>query len=355
MQRAPFSDTDRAITARLCNAGVGVDRRRYCERPALVAATGVHRNATSPEHREKGTYGRGKAGMRLLDLYCGGGGAAMGYSHAGFDHIVGVDIAPQKHYPFAFVQADALEYLAKHGQEYDVVHCSPPCQAYSALKHFARPGHPELIDATREALQRLGKPYVIENVVGAPLRWPLMLCGSMFDLTTPCGAQLRRHRLFESDLLLMSPGHCRHGERTLSVNGHEFRNEKARWAERQTTDVITVSGDHPHNPRLWRAEQRRIKTDSRRTIMVVGGTPRDPVLEKRKYHTITITGGTPQQNVLRNQIRETFTIDEARYAMGIDWIPMRALSQAIPPAYTQWIGSQLLQHLSVKERESPME
>ena len=282
--------------------------------------------------------------MKLLDLYCGAGGAGYGYRLAGF-HVTGIDHRPQPRYAGdIFLQADALEYLTEHGQEYDCIHASPPCQPYSALKHFARPGHPALIESTRIALQAIEKPYVIENVVGAPLRWPLMLCGTMFGLSTLGGAQLRRHRLFESNLLLMSPGHCSHGERTLSVNGHEFRNEKMRWKERQT-ETITVCDNRPHNPRIWRAAQRRMTPA---TIMVVGATPRNPGLERRKYHTIPVTGTVPQQNVVRNQIRETFTVDEARYAMGIDWMPMRALAQAIPPAYTQWVGSQIRQYLTAK-------
>jgi DNA (cytosine-5)-methyltransferase 1 len=254
---------------------------------------------------------------RLLDLFCGGGGAAMGYSQAGFT-IVGVDIHPQPHYPFAFVLADALEYLALYGQRFDVIHASPPCQAYSALKHLARTTHLALIKPVREALRATGRPYVIENVVGAPLDTTLLLCGSMFGLETPCGAQLRRHRLFESNVLLMSPGHCQHGMRTLVVNGHEFRNEATRWQERRAT--ISVCGDTPHDPRLWRATQRGMKAA-----------------------TITITGSTPQQNVVRNTIRETFSVEDARHAMGIDWLGMRGLSQAIPPAYTHWIGTCLQQ------------
>ena len=286
---------------------------------------------------------------RLLDLFCGGGGAAWGYHLAGFDDIVGVDNRPQPHYPFRFEQGDALECLAAHGQEYDAVHASPPCQAYSALKHLARGDHPKLIEDVRGALQATGRPYVIENVVGAPLHFPLMLCGSMFGLETDCGAQLRRHRLFESSVLLMAPGHCRHGE--------------------QRADTISACGDTPHNPRLWRAEQRGMKPATisihgdpprdrrnrwgkKRTIMVVGATPRDPAAERVKYKTITVTGSTPQQNAERNMIRETFSIEQARKAMGIDWrMPMRELSQAIPPAYTHWIGRQLMQWLERKETQ----
>lgn len=277
---------------------------------------------------------------RLLDLFSGAGGAAYGYMRAGF-HVTGIDIKPQPRYRGeVFVQTDAMAYLTAHGQEYDVIHASPPCQAYSALKHLARKKHPMLVEEVRAALRHTGKPYVIENVVGAPLDTTLLLCGSMFGLQTPCGAQLRRHRLFESNVLLMSPGACEHGTRTVAVNSHEFRNEATRWQERR--EVITLAGTHPHNPRLYRAAQRR-RTPP--TIMVVGATPRDPALERKKYKTITGTGSTPQQNVVRNQIRETFSVADARIAMGIDWMGMKDLSQAIPPAFTEWIGKQLMRAL----------
>lgn len=295
---------------------------------------------------------------RLLDMFCGAGGASFGYYLSGFQ-VVGVDHAPQSRYPFQFIQGDALEYVASHGHEYDAIAASPPCQSYSALKHMARGESPALVEITRLLLQATGRPYVIENVVGAPLRWPLMLCGSMFGLQTSCGAQLRRHRLFESNVLLMSPGHCRHGEtisvcgdtphnpRTwrathrglkapmISVNGHEFRNEASRHAERRT---ISIHGNKADDPRREGEVERQ---RAARTMTVVGATPRDPSLEKQKYGTVTVTGSTPQRNVVRNTIRETFSVEEARIAMGIDWMPMRSLSQAIPPAYTEFIGRQI--------------
>lgn len=128
--------------------------------------------------------------MKILDLFCGAGGAARGYQQAceklGIPcEITGVDINPQPRYPFEFVQADAPEYLARHGGEYDFVHASPPCQAYTILKakfkddptYLAR--HPALIADVRGALLALGKPYVIENVMGAvkELNAPIVLCG----------------------------------------------------------------------------------------------------------------------------------------------------------------------------------
>ena len=132
---------------------------------------------------------------KLLDLFCGAGGAGYGYHLAGFD-VVGVDIEPMRDYPFEFHQSDALEYLASHGHEFDVIHASPPCQAYSSMQHIWKniDEHPDLVEPTRDLLLKTGKPYIIENVVGAPLRVDLMLCGTMF------GLEIIRHRIFESNI-----------------------------------------------------------------------------------------------------------------------------------------------------------
>src|SRR3990167_6413430 len=108
--------------------------------------------------------------MRLLDLFCGAGGGAMGYSSAGFDEIVGVDNKPMPRYPFTFVLGDALEYLREHGGEFDFIHASPPCQRFSkSVSKAHRKTHPDLVAPTRELLIEISKPYVIENVPGAPL------------------------------------------------------------------------------------------------------------------------------------------------------------------------------------------
>ena len=116
--------------------------------------------------------------MKLLDLYCSAGGAGMGFKMAGFD-VTGVDILPQLHYPFTFYQTDALEFLAEYGHEYDYIHASPPCQAHSAMTKGRWKDriskHPQLIEPTRALLLKLGKPYDIENVPGAPLINPVML------------------------------------------------------------------------------------------------------------------------------------------------------------------------------------
>jgi DNA (cytosine-5)-methyltransferase 1 len=207
---------------------------------------------------------------KLLDLFCGAGGAGMGYHRAGFN-VTGVDIRPMPRYPFAFIQADALEYLAEHGAEYDVIHTSPPCQAYSVTS--AMPGvgqYPELVEPVRELLISIGKPYIIENVPGAPLINPIELCGTMFDLP------LIRHRRFETRPPIWfppAPHACKHLYTASSRSYSTFANGAT---------AITVAG---HN----------------------------------------------------------YILEEGKQAMGIDWMTNRdELSEAIPPAYTEWIGKQIL-------------
>ena len=149
---------------------------------------------------------------RLLDLFCGAGGAAMGYHRAGFD-VVGVDIKPQPNYPFEFWQRDALMFVKSDFRDigqFDAIHASPPCQAFTAYRrkgHGVGDGYGDFITETRELLNATGLPWVIENVEGAPLRSPLMLCGSMFD--PPLDVQ--RHRYFETDWPVDDPPwSCRH-------------------------------------------------------------------------------------------------------------------------------------------------
>ena len=157
---------------------------------------------------------------RLLDLFCGAGGCAVGYHRAGFD-VVGVDINPQPNYPFEFIQGDALDYLEvviAHGLRFDAVHASPPCPAYSTLRTMTTKEHPKLIEQTRELLDMTGLPYVIENVVGAPLRNPIMLCGSSFGLGAN-GRQLRRHRLFELSGFSAMALPCAHRGEPVGVYG----------------------------------------------------------------------------------------------------------------------------------------
>jgi DNA (cytosine-5)-methyltransferase 1 len=222
----------------------------------------------------------------LLDLFCGAGGCAVGYHRAGFD-VVGVDHKPMPRYPFEFIQGDALEYLAEHGSEYDAIHASPPCQRYS-VGTKSIPGrsesHPDLVPQTRELLEAVGKPWVIENVVGAPLRFPLKLCGSMFGLL------VERHRLFESSELLLSPGRCRHH---LFVGNYPCGRSSGTARAGERSKVVHVYGQ--------------------------GCSRGDRGLWQR--------------------------------AMGINWMTMREMAQAIPPVYTEWIGKQLIRTLeAVNER-----
>lgn len=143
---------------------------------------------------------------RLLDLFSCAGGAGMGYHRAGFD-VTGVDIDPQPNYPFTFIQADALELDPEWVASFDVIHASPPCQSYSDLAK--RNGNadewPRLIEPVRDMLEATGQPYIIENVEGAPLLDPVVLCGTMFK-----GLRVIRHRLFESNIALEVPLHGKH-------------------------------------------------------------------------------------------------------------------------------------------------
>ena len=223
--------------------------------------------------------------MRLLDLFCGAGGAAVGYSRAGFDEIVGVDNRPMPRYPFTFVQADALEYVAAHGKEFDAIHASPPCQLYSDLKSMWNAKvHPDLVHPTRLLLTG-NAPFIIENVRGSPLRrGSVMLCGTMFGLGVD-GAELWRHRYFEVNWTVGLVPPCQH-----------YQREK----------VIGVYGGHGR--------------DHRRVVGVYGHCGGRSVRD-----------GTQQ-----------FSVATRRQAMGIDWMNGQELSQAIPPAYTEFIGRQLM-------------
>jgi len=217
---------------------------------------------------------------RLLDLFCGAGGAAMGYHRAGFD-VVGVDIKPQPRYPFAFWQRDALEVLrCREGEEFemgyfDAIHASPPCQAYSSLtgwgKGRSEKTHPDLVAETRDLLRATGLPYVIENVEGAPLENAVRICGQAL------GLRVRRHRYFESNVMLLVP-ECQHPE----------------------PPVIVVRGS-------------------------IGRKVFDP---RRKAIAPTL--------------------DEARLVMEMPWASKDELTQAIPPAYTELIGHQLISHIRAR-------
>src|SRR3990167_5832997 len=178
--------------------------------------------------------------MRLLDLFCGAGGAAMGYHRAGFD-VVGVDINPQPRYPFEFHQADALTFPL---DGFDAIHASPPCQAYTAMRRLGKnagSNAPELVDPIRSRLVGSGVPWVMENVVGSPLLNPLMLCGSSF------GLGVQRHRLFEGSHLVFGLP-CRHGEASPVPVWGDGRPSRREARRQRTWRPIAVYGDHPQEP-----------------------------------------------------------------------------------------------------------
>ncbi len=172
---------------------------------------------------------------RLLDLFCGAGGAAMGYSRAGFE-VVGVDHKPQPNYPFEFHQQDALAAMDELLRGYrlgsvsdsylgsfDAIHASPPCQAYarSTAWRGSRENHPRLIAPTRDLLEQTGLPYVIENVPDArrELRNPILICGSAV------GLQVRRHRYFEANWPISILSHpCHHKDTDYAF---EHKDERA--------------------------------------------------------------------------------------------------------------------------------
>ena len=161
--------------------------------------------------------------MRLLDIFCGAGGASKGYEMAGFD-VTGIDLKSGKRYPFTYIKKDFKTLTVEDLQYYDVIHASPPCQTFSITKNLRiaqnkKTDKEDLLDVTRQLLIDSGKPYVLENVPGAPLRNPIQLCGSVFNL------QVRRHRLFESNMPLKGSG-CDHKQQGRPVGIYGSLNDK---------------------------------------------------------------------------------------------------------------------------------
>ncbi len=201
---------------------------------------------------------------RLLDLFCGVGGAAKGYQRAGF-YVVGVDREPQPNYcGDEFIQCDALQWRSV--DSFDAIHASPPCQRYTTLSAGREEQYPDLYGATRDMLQDKRKPWIIENVCGAPHNGGVLLCGSMFGLA------VRRHRNFECSWYCLAPS-CQHDLQP---------------------EPILVSGK---------------------------------------------AGG----NTLRH--RKGIKSDWPKY-MGMEWATPEECTQAIPPAFTEYIGTRLMEYLN---------
>lgn len=215
---------------------------------------------------------------KLLDLFCGGGGASVGYHNAGFE-VTGVDIKAQPDYPFTFIQKDAMEVLTdlEFLFQFDVIHASPPCQVFTRARHLMKAqgnstDKPDLVEAVKDALIAWGGTYVIENVPGAPIEG-ITLCGSSF------GLKVRRHRIFESNKKLFDLPH--------------FHKEQGK-----PIGVYGSMGDQPQGE--------------------------DKATGKYVY------GGTVAK-----------TLEEGQFAMGIHWLKWQQLKESIPPAYTEFIGQQL--------------
>ena len=218
---------------------------------------------------------------RLLDLFCGAGGCSVGYHRAGFD-VVGCDIKPQPRYPFPFVRADAMRPPFDL-RTFDAIHASPPCQKYTQvnrLAHLKGREYADLLGPTREMLIESGLPWIIENVQAAPMTNSIRLCGSSFGLL------VRRHRLFEGSFVLFGiPCSHRWQDKAGARFPTAFRSEK----------YLTADG----------RQQKRLST----VVQVYGHTAGKAVWPE---------------------------------AMGIDWMTSKELTQAIPPAYTEFIGRQLM-------------
>jgi len=244
--------------------------------------------------------------LRLLDLFCCAGGAAVGYERAGFE-VVGVDIKPQPNYPFEFIQADCLRLDPAFVASFDAVHASPPCQWFSRTHGMAPAGrtgggnggyktprpkaarddHPNLMPQTRALLVASGRPYVMENVLDASRAMidPIMLCGTMF------GLRVYRHRLFETNWLAVPPAHPAHTHGVTAGSGNAKGKGRGYSASTHGAQMITVAGNN-------------------------------------------------------------FNRREGMAAMGIDWeANQREVAQMIPPAYTEFLGRQLMREV-IARREA---
>lgn len=233
---------------------------------------------------------------RLLDLFCGAGIASRGYQRAGF-HVTGIDIVKQPRYAGdTFIQADAIDYVAAHGWEYDCIAASPPCQAHSQITPD-KSKHLDLIPLTRFMLETVGVPYVIENVRGArkALRNSAMLCGTQF------GLKVYRHRFFETNWMLLVPSHTPHNDRVPTLED----------------GMISIT----LNDKIF---EFKVHAGAERRSGTYGISPKG---------FVNISGNFSGA-------------EYCRWAMGVDWyVTKKELREAYPPAFAEYIGRQLLNHV----------
>lgn len=240
--------------------------------------------------------------MKALDLFCCCGGASQGLQQAGFE-VTGVDITDNHQYPFDFIHSDVFDLKPEFFAKFDFIWASPPCQAYIPTNKWRNHNHPELIPKTREMLLKTGKPFVIENVIGAPVRKDIMLCGEMF------GLRVIRHRLFEvNGFTILQPPHVKH---KLSV-----MNDSA---------VALYSGGI--NPGFWGNKKRQQEFRKKR--------------KDSYYACVAGHGGNGY----------SFKLEDWQKAIGIDWVTKKEhLTQAIPPKYSNYIGSFFINTEEIKHR-----
>lgn len=250
--------------------------------------------------------------LKGLDLFCCEGGASRGYADAGA-RMAGGDIFKyidsegkrrgfsQKRYPYVSMQADWRVVLERWGQHADFIHASPPCQRYSITNAARQAEYPDLVGPVREALQATGKPYIIENVIGAPLLDPVELCGCMFNLTATdtdgTSLHMWRPRRFESNFLIEQP---RPGNYVLP----------------RSKSTMAVHDPEFHDPRHQVAGS-------------YGGARRDKVEARDERHGGYVPSKSVQQELL-----------------GIDWMTIGGMHQSLPPVYTKYVGEQLIAHLT---------
>ena len=363
--------------------------------PALLFSRHARSTARAQNAFEQDNMPRTWKGIPLrapcaLDLYCGGGGAGRGLLDAGFKTVVGVD---RENHRSSYEHADGMHFVHMDVTQladadlalFDFVWASPPCQAYSRIipasqrelhqERWRQEGrHADMVPLTRALLQRSGKPYIIENVVGAPLQNPVTLCGTMFGLS------VFRHRLFESNVPLVVEHKCDHRNRsTGSLMNHVRKPQTEKYVARVTSDQLPPGFaqervQYPCRPSdrsdyVYRATTdetraalqatfkrtyaRSLKEVSRVVGALVPMTPDEVRADEERVRTA-------RQRALKPGEQQMFPVygahaasrgstEEWRAALGCPWMYREELAQAIPPAYSKYLAAQVLRHMAARQ------